>query len=157
MFQQQNKSLSKTKKWNKVMSGHLSYEESKKRVLYGLYLLAIVTVIEVFISLLAKGHLIKGLEDFKWILYLSGLVIAGLSAYKAYFIVYEFMHMRYEVKGLALSVLLPTMLLIWALVAFFQEGDSWKNRREFVKKKNEAPAKQEGMSKEAATLPADRL
>ncbi len=125
------------------MSGHLSYEESKKRVMYGLYLLAIVTLVEVFISLLAKGHLIKGLEDYKFVLYIGGLLIAGLSAYKAYFIIFEFMHMRYEVKGLALTVLLPTMLLIWALVAFFQEGDSWKNRRDFVKKKNEAPAQQQ--------------
>ena len=130
------------------MSGHLTYEQSKKRVMYGLYLLAIVTLVEVFISLLAKGHLIKGLEDYKLVLYASGLIIAVLSAYKAYFIIYEFMHMKYEVKGLALSVLLPMMLLIWALVAFFQEGDSWKNRRDFVKKKNEAPAQQDTGSKQ---------
>jgi len=134
------------------MSGHLTYEESKKRVVYGLYLLAVVTLVEVFISLLAKGHLIKGLEDYKVVLYIGGLVIAILSAYKAYFIVYEFMHMRYEVKGLALTVLLPMMLLIWALVAFFQEGDSWKNRREFVKKKNEAPAQQQMTPKQEGLI-----
>ena len=144
------------------MSGHLTYEQSKKRVMYGLYLLAIVTLVEVFISLLAKGHLIKGLEDYKLVLYASGLIIAVLSAYKAYFIIYEFMHMKYEVKGLALSVLLPMMLLIWALVAFFQEGDSWKNRRDFVKKKNEAPAQQGTGSKQeglhlGATLSSSRM
>jgi len=57
-------------------------------------------------------------------------------SHKTYFIIYEFMHMAYEVKGLALTVLLPTSLLIWALFAFFQEGTAWKARREFVKEKN---------------------
>jgi cytochrome c oxidase subunit IV len=116
--------------------GHLTYEASIKAVYRGLVLLAIVTLIEVFISLLAKGHIIKGLEDHKLILYTAGLIIIGLSLYKAYFIIYDFMHMRYEVKGLAMSVLLPTMLLIWAIIAFFQEGGSWKARRDQIKEKN---------------------
>lgn len=122
---------------------HLSYEESIKKVYFGLVLLGIVTLVEVFISLLAKGHIIHGAERYSFILYTGGLLIIGLSLYKAYFIVYEFMHMRYEVKGLAMSVLLPTLLLIWAIIAFFQEGDSWKNRREQIKEKNELPAEGE--------------
>jgi membrane protein implicated in regulation of membrane protease activity len=98
--------------------------------------LGFVTLIEVFISLFAKGHIISGVNDIVWIAYAAGLIIAVLSIYKAYFIIYEFMHMAYEVKGLALTVLLPTSLLIWALFAFFQEGTAWKARREFVKEKN---------------------
>ncbi|MCB0634459.1 MAG: hypothetical protein KDD15_32220, partial [Lewinella sp.] len=47
----------------------------------------------------------------------------------------------YELKGLAMTVLLPTLLLVWALIAFFQEGDSWKNRRELIKEKNEIEEK----------------
>ncbi len=119
---------------------HLSYEESIKRVYFGLRLLAVVTLVEVFISLLGKGHIIKGAEDYAIILYIAGFIIAVLSLYKAYFIIYEFMHMKYEVKGLAMSVLLPTVLLIWAIIAFFQEGNSWKNRREQIKQKNELPS-----------------
>jgi len=113
-----------------------TYEESKKAVVKGLFLLGFVTLIEVFISLFAKGHIIAGLNDFVWIGYAAGLVIAVLSIYKAYFIIYEFMHMAYEVKGLAITVLLPTSLLIWALFAFFQEGSAWKARRQLVKEKN---------------------
>ncbi len=119
---------------------HLSYEASIKRVYYGLGLLAVVTLVEVFISLLGKGHIIKGAEDYSVVIYTAGFIIAVLSLYKAYFIIYEFMHMKYEVKGLAMSVLLPTALLIWAIIAFFQEGNSWKNRREQIKEKNETPA-----------------
>jgi len=121
---------------------HLSYEESKKRVYYGLILLAVVTLVEVIISLLGKGHIIPGAEDYAAIIYGAGLIIIILSLYKAYFIVYEFMHMKYEVKGLALSVLLPAVLLIWAIIAFFQEGNSWKNRREQIKEKNAEPVEE---------------
>ena len=115
---------------------HKTYEESKKAVVKGLLLLGFVTLVEVFISLFAKGHIISGVNDIVWMAYAAGLIIAVLSIYKAYFIIYEFMHMAYEVKGLALTVLLPTSLLIWALFAFFQEGTAWKARREFVKEKN---------------------
>lgn len=115
---------------------NLSYEESIKKVYFGLALLAVVTLIEVFFSLLGKGHIFSGAEDMTWLVWLVGLIIIVLSIYKAYFIIYEFMHMRYEVSGLATSVLLPTVLLIWAIIAFFQEGDSWKGRREQIKDKN---------------------
>ncbi len=124
------------------MAEGLTYEESKKKVVYGLYLLGGVTVVEVLFSLLGKGHLIPGLGDITWLGYLIGFILVVLSLYKAYFIVYEFMHMRYEVKGLALSVLLPTLLLVWAIIAFFQEGDSWKDRREQIKEKNAEPAEE---------------
>lgn len=121
--------------------GHMTYEQAIKRVYFGLYLLGAVTLIEVFFSLFGKGHVIGGIEDISWIGYIVGLILIVLSLYKAYFIIFEFMHMKYEVKGLALSVLLPTMLLVWAIIAFFQEGNSWKNRRELIKQKNEEPAK----------------
>lgn len=117
--------------------GHSSYEESIKKVYKGLVLLAAVTLVEVFLSLLGKGYVIPGAEEYKVLIYVVGLGLIGLSLYKAYFIIYEFMHMRYEMRGLAMTVLLPTLLLVWAIIAFFQEGDSWKGRREQIKEKNE--------------------
>jgi cytochrome c oxidase subunit 4 len=111
----------------------LSYEEGKKVVFKGLLLLAVVTLIEVIIALLGNGHIIQGFTLPKLIMYPA---MIGLSLYKAYFIVYEFMHMRYEVKGLAMSVLLPTLLLVWGVIAFLQEGNAWGNRRELIKAKD---------------------
>lgn len=119
---------------------HLTYEESKKKVFQGLALLAIVTLVEVFLSLLGKGYVIPGFERYAAITYAVGIGLIGLSLYKAYFIIYEFMHMRYEVQGLAMSVLLPTLLLLWAIIAFFQEGDSWLKRREIIDEKNKEEA-----------------
>jgi cytochrome c oxidase subunit IV len=125
--------------------GHLSYEESKKKVFQGLILLGAVTLIEVGLSLFGKGYIISGVENYSWVAYVVGLGLIVLSLYKAYFIIYDFMHMRYEVKGLALSVLLPTLLLVWAIIAFFQEGGSWKSRRDQIKEKNAEPAQKQGM------------
>ena len=111
----------------------LSHEEGIKVVTRGLVLLAIITLIEVAIALVGNGHLIHGLHFPKLIMY---PVMIGLSLYKAYFIVYEFMHMKYEVPGLAKSVLLPTLLLVWGVIAFIQEGGSWRHRREQIQEKN---------------------
>ncbi|MFK8165384.1 MAG: cytochrome C oxidase subunit IV family protein [Lewinella sp.] len=120
------------------MASHVSYEDSKKAVWKGLGLLAAVTVVEVVLSLLKAQDWAK---DLQWLFLLLAVLIIILSVYKAYFIIYEFMHMGYEVKGLALSVLLPTGLLLWGVIAFFYEGDAWKGNREEINKRNrmEAP------------------
>jgi cytochrome c oxidase subunit IV len=128
-------------------------QEAKKVVYKGLALLAVVTILEVVIALLGNGHVIKGFELPKLIMYPA---MIGLSLYKAYFIVYEFMHMRYEVRGLAMSVLLPTVLLVWAIIAFFQEGSSWGERRELIQEKNqevvdETPQQQGSLMKDEET------
>lgn len=120
------------------MGQHLSYEESKKVVFKGLMLLGVITIIEVVLALLGKGHVIEGFH-IHWML--LGLIMISLSLYKAYFIIFEFMHMRYEVKGLVMSVLLPTALLIWAIIAFLQEGGSWGARREQINEKDAEPVK----------------
>lgn len=120
------------------MAGHVSHEDAIKGVYKGLGLLAVVTGIEVLISLFGKGHILggTGIADISWVVYPIGLLLIGLSLYKAYFIIYEFMHMGYEVRGLAMSVLLPVLLLVWALVAFFNEGEAWKTNREKVQERN---------------------
>lgn len=110
--------------------GHKSYEESIKDVYKGLALLGIVTLIEVFISLLGKGHMGIDISGSSFMLALIPIGLIVFSIYKAYFIIFEFMHMAHEAKGMALTVLLPTLLLVWAIIAFFQEGNSWKERRE---------------------------
>jgi hypothetical protein len=130
--------------------GHLTYEESKKAVFKGLILLGAITIVEVFIALIGNGHVIEGHEWPIWIMY---PLMISLSLYKAYFIVYQFMHMKYEVKGLALSVLMPMLLLVWGIIAFFQEGHSWKERREQIKDldKKEINPKGQGMFYDSET------
>lgn len=117
------------------MSAH-TYEESKGIAWRVIVILGIITVIEVAIALAGKGYLIDG-----WVPYESTvrgfplgraimyLLMISMSVYKAYLVIFEFMHMKYEVKGLMRSVLLPTTLLIWAIIAFFMEGNYWRTSR----------------------------
>ncbi|MCB0668170.1 MAG: cytochrome C oxidase subunit IV family protein [Saprospiraceae bacterium] len=124
------------------MSAH-TYEESKTIALKTIKILGVVTIIEVLIALTGKGYLIPGWEPYestvggfplgRAIMY---LLMISLSIYKAVLVIFEFMHMKYEVKGLVRSVLLPTALLIWAIIAFFMEGNYWKNSRSAIQDKN---------------------
>jgi len=109
------------------------YEKSKSIALKTILLLAFITVVEVIIALAGKGYIISGFEAPWW---LMGILMIALSLYKAIKIIFEFMHMSYEVPAFAKSVLLPVGLLVWAVIAFMQEGNSWKKRREFVDDKN---------------------
>ena len=125
------------------MAAHQSYEDQKRLVFYGLKLLGIITIVEVAFALFAKGHIIPSVTfgkdgGFGQLVYMLAMISASL--YKAYFIIFFFMHMAHEMRGLVLSVLLPTTLLIWAIIAFFQEGTQWGRSREKIKERNELPA-----------------
>ena len=130
--------------------GH-SYEKSKKIAFKTINILGVITIVEVLFALLGKGYIIEGVEVPT--VYMA-LVMIALSLTKAYLIVYEFMHMKYEVPALVKTVLLPVGLLIWAVIAFFTEGNTWLNYRTNIKEKNKEkiekrevkpPAKQESM------------
>ena len=45
-----------------------------------------------------------------------------LTIVKAGYIVLEFMHLKYEVKILFWSILIPMIFVVWMLVAFVYEG-----------------------------------
>ena len=45
-----------------------------------------------------------------------------LTILKAFFIVGEFMHLKHEVKSLIWTILIPTSLLVWLVVALVTEG-----------------------------------
>lgn len=123
--------------------GHLTYESSKAIATKTILILAAITIFEVLFALLGKGYLVAGFHISGWI---TGAMMIFLSIVKAYLIVYEFMHMKYEVPGLVRTVLLPTLLLVWAIISFLVEGRYWFNSRDKVKNKEEqissSPAKQ---------------
>jgi len=47
-----------------------------------------------------------------------------LTIFKAFFIVAEFMHLKHETKSLIWTILIPTALLVWLLIALVTEGTS---------------------------------
>lgn len=75
-------------------------------------ILALVTAIEfVFAFTMAAGTLRTS-------------IFIGLTIVKAAYIVGEFMHLRYEVKVLIWSILIPMIFVVWMLIAFVYEGMS---------------------------------
>jgi len=113
--------------------GHMTHEESVKNATKWIIVLALITISEVIFALLGKGYIIDGVH---FPVIVMALVMIIMSLVKAYLIVYEFMHMKYEVPGLVKSVLLPTLLLVWAVIAFFWEGADWNKRRSLIDYKN---------------------
>jgi cytochrome c oxidase subunit 4 len=53
---------------------------------------------------------------------LKTAIFVGMTIVKAGYIVGEFMHLRYEVKVLFWSILIPLIFIVWMLVAFIYEG-----------------------------------
>ena len=126
------------------MAGHMAYEERKRFVFRGLGLLAMITLVEVVISLAGKGHIpgFGWLTEYRATTYIIGAALIAFSLYKAYFIIYDFMHLRNEVSGMAATILLPMFLLVWAIIAFFQEGSFWGERRAIVQESNALPSQE---------------
>lgn len=75
-------------------------------------LLGIVTAIEyVFAFTMERGYLLYA-------------IFIGLTLVKAFYIVAEFMHLKHEVKTLIWSIMIPTIFVIWLVIALLVEGGS---------------------------------
>ena len=111
----------------------LSIEEQRKLDinvgLKGFVILLIVTFGEVGIALVGNGHVIEGMS---WPKLIMVPLMILLSLYKAYYIVSIFMHLGAEVRSMAMSVVLPMLLLVWAVIAFLWEGESARDNRNYV-------------------------
>jgi len=62
---------------------------------------------------------------------LKTAIFVALTIVKAAYIVGEFMHLRYEVKVLIWSILIPMIFVAWMLVAFIYEGMAISTARFF--------------------------
>jgi cytochrome c oxidase subunit IV len=80
-------------------------------------ILGVITAIE-FIIAFTMGH--GPVKTF---------IFVALTIVKAGYIVGEFMHLRYEVKVLFWSILIPLIFVAWMLVAFVYEGMAISNVR----------------------------
>jgi len=56
-------------------------------------------------------------------------IFVGLTLVKAFYIVSEFMHLKYEVKVLIWSIMIPTLFIVWLLLAMLIEGEAIFNVR----------------------------
>lgn len=48
-----------------------------------------------------------------------------LTIFKAFYIVAEFMHLKHEVKVLAVTIILPFLFVLWLIIGLVVDGDHW--------------------------------
>jgi len=56
-------------------------------------------------------------------------IFVGLTIVKAFYIVSEFMHLKYERKVLIWIILIPTIFVIWLIISLIYEGGAIYNVR----------------------------
>ena len=88
-------------------------DKNKIRKLWRIALiLGVITAIEFFLAVfMPRGILLYS-------------VFIGLTLVKAFYIISEFMHLKYEVKSLIWTIMLPVIFLIWLIIALLAEGNS---------------------------------
>lgn len=88
--------------------------ETRKTIWKTFWLLLAITAFE-FLIAFTKGPLGMG----KWLVI---VIFVTLTLVKAFYIVAEFMHLKYEVKSLILSIVIPIVFIIWFITAMLTEG-----------------------------------
>lgn len=74
--------------------------------------LLLVTVVEFILAFSMPEH-------WKW---MKVSIFVCLTIVKAFYIVSEFMHLKYERKVLIWSILLPMIFVVWFVIALINEG-----------------------------------
>ncbi|MBX7225423.1 MAG: cytochrome C oxidase subunit IV family protein [Chitinophagales bacterium] len=99
------------------------YKSQVSAVWKATFWMGLITIVEVVIALIWM----KYLTDYPRIILNSFFIVA--SATKAFFIIGEFMHLKYEKRALMISMAVPLIFLVWAIIAFSWEGGAWHHMR----------------------------
>lgn len=100
------------------MASHASHGTSEKEIAppntgaiwKTFWILLILTAIEFVIAFTMPANTLRV------------AIFCGMTIVKAFYIVGEFMHLKHEVKSLIWMVLIPTIFVVWLLVALIYEG-----------------------------------
>lgn len=114
--------------------GHLhwtkeEYNDSRKDSLRTILILSVVTIVEVGIALLYDNYDPAGEGVGKIFI---NIFMAVASIVKVYYIMGTFMHLKHETKEFLWTVFIPFTILIWAIIAFALEGESWRYMRSLL-------------------------
>ena len=104
-----------------IFRGLLKFKSNITKIWGVLIILSIVTIIEVWLGIIKPEFLTEGrfmrMKLLNWVFIL-------LTIFKAYYITWDFMHMRDEVKGIRRAVVWTGVFLILYLVfILLTEGD----------------------------------
>ncbi len=86
-----------------------------KQIVKVAIILGIITAFEFAIAFTLGAGLVKT------------TIFVLMTLIKAGYIIWEFMHLGHEVKGLKWTIIAPTLFVIWLLVALLMEGSAINN------------------------------
>ena len=95
-----------------IFRGLLTFKSNQQKIWGVLIFLSIVTAVEVALGILKPPFLLEpvlGMKGLNWIFILLTIV-------KAYYIAWDFMHLRDEKRNLTFSIVLPLLILIPFLI-----------------------------------------
>ena len=103
-----------------IFRGLLKFKSNQQKIWGVLILLSVVTTIEVILGILKPEALmgkVFGMKMLNWIFIILTIV-------KAYYIAWDFMHLRDEKNGFRLAIVLPWVILIpYLSFILLTEGD----------------------------------
>mgnify|MGYP001103469695 FL=1 len=91
-----------------IFRGLLTFKSNQQKIWGVLIFLSIVTVIEVALGIVKPASLMSSFLHMKII----NWIFIILTIVKAYYIAWDFMHLRDEKSGLTSSIVLPLVILI---------------------------------------------
>ena len=125
---------------------------STKAIWRTFWILLAITVVELVLAIWYYE------TDFLPKHFLNGIFVIGTLA-KAFFIVAEFMHLKYELRNMVMTIAIPAMLFLWFLGAFVWDGNSYRHlrneydRNHLEKSKVKVLKEKEGEHKEEGKKP----
>ncbi|GLB50669.1 cytochrome C oxidase subunit IV family protein [Neptunitalea lumnitzerae] len=91
-----------------IFRGALKFKSNQQKIVGVLILLSVITAIEVVLGIIKPESLmgmVLGMKLLNWIFIILTIV-------KAYYIAWDFMHIRDEVKWFRISLVVPLLILI---------------------------------------------
>jgi cytochrome c oxidase subunit IV len=95
-----------------IFRGLLTFKSNQQKIWGELIFLSFVTIIEVALGILNPAALMNPLMGMKWL----NWIFIILTIIKAYYIAWDFMHLRDEKRSFTSSIVLPLLILIPYLV-----------------------------------------
>ena len=122
---------------------HGEHSFDKKAIWRTFWILLGITCVELIIGMFIA-------PNFHSLKLMFNILYIFLTAAKAFYIIAEFMHLKYEIKNMIMTIAVPALLFVWFIAAFLWDGNSYKNLRntydrhhaeQSKTKVNEVPAK----------------
>jgi cytochrome c oxidase subunit IV len=95
-----------------IFRGLLTFKSNQQKIWGVLIFLSFVTIIEVALGILKPAALMNPFLGMKWL----NWIFIILTIIKAYYIAWDFMHLRDEKRSFTSSIVLPLLILIPYLV-----------------------------------------